>query len=185
MPDRPPTPTVLVVDDDQDIADLIAASLAPEYDVNVAYCGEAALEIREETPVDVVLLDRMLPDISGDKVLVTLRDWGIDARVGMISAKDPETDILDLGFDDYLVKPVDHDTLQATVERLLTIRSYDDVQRELSELRVKRNVLKTELPVAQLAANDRYQRLLTRIEKLEAQEETYRTQDSEPAPGTF
>ena len=74
-------PTVLVVEDGTALADAFADWLRRDYDVRVAYSGETALEIPVNTPIDVVLLDRHLPDVSGDEVLVTLRDRGLDARV--------------------------------------------------------------------------------------------------------
>lgn len=172
-------PTILVVDDEKPLADLYVTWLEDEYDVLVEYGGEPALETLSEARIDVVLLDRQMPDLSGDEVLVTLRDWGIDARVSMVSAARPDMDVVDLGFDDYLVKPVDRETLTATVDRLADMPSYDSVMRELSSLRIKRNILRVEHSEAQLAANDRYHALVTRIKELEAVESTYRTRTNE------
>lgn len=120
---------VLVVDDEEGLADLYAIWLEDQNSVETAYDGEGALEALEGD-VDVVLLDRQMPGISGDAVLETVRDRGLDCRVAMVTAVEPELDIVDLGFDDYLRKPVDRETLRETVERLLRRSSYDDAVQE-------------------------------------------------------
>lgn len=118
-------PTVLVVDDERGLADLYTIWLEDDYDVRTAYDGTDALDALDDA-VDVVLLDRQMPDISGDEVLSELRSRGIECRVAMVTAVEPELDIIDLGFDDYLRKPVDRETLLETVERLLRRSTYDD-----------------------------------------------------------
>lgn len=122
-------PTVLVVDDERGLADLYAIWLEDEYDVRTAYNGEEALDALDES-VDVVLLDRQMPDISGDHVLETIHERGLDCRIAMVTAVEPELDIIDLGFDDYLHKPVDKQTLRNTVDRLLRRSNYDETVRE-------------------------------------------------------
>ncbi|MGB9966021.1 response regulator transcription factor [Halobacterium hubeiense] len=121
--------TVLVVDDEEGLADLYAIWLRDRYSVETAYDGEAALDALDED-VDVVLLDRQMPGVSGDDVLETARERGLDCRVAMVTAVEPELDIVDLGFDDYLRKPVDRETLLETVDRLLRRSTYDDAIQE-------------------------------------------------------
>jgi len=96
------TPTVLVVDDDRPIADGFTAHLSPEFEVRTAYTGEQALD-RLDDSVDVVLLDRGLPDTSGDAVLETIRASDLDCRVAMVSGEEPSPD---LDCDVYLTKPL-------------------------------------------------------------------------------
>lgn len=167
-------PAVLVVDDEREVADTCALALEDEYRVDVVYGGEAALDYLREFPVDVVLLDRRMPDLSGDEVLVTIRDWGLDVRVGLVTATRPSFDVLGLGFDGYLTKPVGVDGLRATVARLARSQTYDSLWGELSQLRVCRNVLLAEHPRGRLEANEHYRALLARIELLEAREADYR-----------
>lgn len=121
--------TVLVVDDEEGLADLYAIWLRDHYTVETAYDGETALEALDES-VDVVLLDRQMPGVSGDAVLETVRERDLDCRVAMVTAVEPELDIVDLGFDDYLRKPVDRETLRETVRRLLRRSAYDETVRE-------------------------------------------------------
>lgn len=161
-------PSVLVVEDDKMLADLYARWLEDECDVTAVYSGEAALESLHPG-IDVVLLDRHMPDLSGDEVLVTLRDWGLGCRVVMVTGVSPDFDIVDLGFDDYLEKPVDGDDLVDAVERLCVLDSAEDLTIRLSSLRVRRNILEVEKSESALADDDGYQRLCTRIASLEEQ----------------
>ncbi|GAA0273639.1 response regulator [Halobacterium noricense] len=121
--------TVLVVDDEEGLADLYAIWLRDRYTVETAYDGEAALAALGED-VDAVLLDRQMPGVSGDDVLDTIRERGLDCRVAMVTAVEPELDIVDLGFDDYLRKPVDRETLRETVNRLLRRSAYDETVQQ-------------------------------------------------------
>lgn len=165
--DARPRPSVLVVDDEHAIADLFVAWLEDNYRARAVYSGEAALEELHDG-IDVVILDRHMPDISGDAVLATLRDWGLDCRVVMATGVPPDFDILHQGFDDYLTKPIGREELLGTVERLVEISSYDALHIHLSSLRVRRNVLQHEKSETELANVDRFQALEERIATLEA-----------------
>lgn len=112
------TPTVLFADDQRALADGHAAQLPDEYDVRTVYDGQQALDALGED-VDVAVLDRRMPKLTGDAVLEAVRDGGYDCRVVMLTGIEPEEDIVEMGFDEYLVKPVDGDVLRETVARLL------------------------------------------------------------------
>ncbi|MFB6138237.1 MAG: response regulator transcription factor [Halobacteriaceae archaeon] len=157
--------TVLVVEDERDLADLYADWLADEYDVRVAYTAQEALETVDDE-VSVVLLDRRLPDRPGSEVLATIRERGLECRVAMVTAVDPDFDIVEMGFDDYLVKPVSRAELRETVDGLLSQRSYDERMREYAALARKRAVLESEKDQAKLAENEAYQELLERLDEL-------------------
>ena len=122
-------PVVLIVDDDQALADTCEYWLREEYDVRVAYGGKQALE-QVDADVDVVLLDRRMPDLSGDEVLDVIDDRGLDCRVAMMTAVAPDTDIVEMPFDEYLVKPVDEESVTETVEELLVRAEFDERIRE-------------------------------------------------------
>jgi DNA-binding response OmpR family regulator len=140
---------VLVVDDEPDVADSYAAFIRDQYEVRRAYNGEEGLA-KLDDGVDVVLLDRRMPDIFGDEVLGEIRDRGLDCRVAMVTAVDPDLDIIDMELDDYLVKPVTRDEVLDTVDRLLRVAEYERTLREyyrvtrkcvmLSEATVSENV---------------------------------------------
>jgi two-component system response regulator AdeR len=169
------TATVLVVDDEPTSTDVYARVLEKQHTVRKAYSGEEALEKIDES-VDVVLLDRRMPEMSGDEVLAAMQRRKLDCRVAMVTAVDPDFDIVGMGFDDYVVKPLDRDDLLAIVDRLLTLDSYDEKSRELSSLQVKRNVLTMEKSDAELADSDEYDTLERRIEELTAELEDMETE---------
>jgi DNA-binding response OmpR family regulator len=146
-------PTLLVVDDETEVADVYALKLEREYTARTAYGGEEALEAVDED-VDVVLLDRRMPDLSGDEVLETIRERGLDCRVIMITAVDPDFDIIDMDFDDYLCKPVESDDLLSAVDQQLTARDYDERLTEYFELTSKIALLKAEKTPQELDANE-------------------------------
>lgn len=158
-------PVVLIVDDEPELADLFAAWLADEWTVRIANDGEEALE-RMDEDVSVVLLDRRMPGLTGDEVLDVIREEGYDCRVVMVTAIDPDFDIIDMGFDDYLIKPVSGDELQGTVERVHRRNEYDEIMREYYSLASKRAVLQTEKSSSELETNEEFRRLETRLTEL-------------------
>jgi len=110
------TEKVLVVDDDRPLADGFARALSSEYDVRTAYSVEEA-RASLDPEIDAVLLDRRLPDGSGDELLEEIRDQGHDCRVAMVSGESPDPD---LDCDAYVTKPLaGTDAVQQTVEELL------------------------------------------------------------------
>jgi len=156
--------TILVVDDEEGLADLYAIWLRDSYTVRTAYNGEEAVDSLDER-VDPVLLDRQMPDLSGDDVLETIRERDLECRVAMVTAVEPELDIIDLGFDDYLRKPVDRDTLLATVERLLRRSTYDGmVQRYFSTAR--KHALLVDSGDPTVTESDEFAELRSRLEAL-------------------
>lgn len=160
------TPTILFVDDDPGLADLYEAWLADEYDTETAYSGQEALE-EIDTTIDIVFLDRRMPGLSGDEVLAEVRERGYDCYVTMVTGVDPDFDIIEMNFDDYLVKSVSQSDLKEAVERALPRTEYDQQVRELFRLAEKRAALESEKTVEVLQNNPEYQQLLDQIERLE------------------
>jgi len=179
------TPTVLVVDDETEITALYGEWLSDSYDVRRAYNGEEALEKVDET-VDVVLLDRRMPDLSGDEVLTEIRDRGLDCRVALVTAVDPDFDILELGFDDYLVKPVSRDDLHETVERLLRRASYDEDVQQYFSLASRKATLEAEKPASELEKSEEYAELTAELDDLnDALADTFADLDDEDFRAAF
>jgi DNA-binding response OmpR family regulator len=100
---------VLVVEDEQKVANALKEGLEGEgYDVVVESSGEGAFFRLNTEPFDVILLDIMLPGRDGLQVLKTIRSRGVETPVLMLTARDTLEDRvvgLDMGADDYLVKP--------------------------------------------------------------------------------
>lgn len=159
--------TVLVVEDEPDLIDLYQDYLADTYRVRTATDGAAAME-QLDACIDVVLLDRRMPDTDGDTVLGQIEASGFDPRIALVTAVAPDLDILDLLLDDYLVKPVTQAEVRDTVERLVLIDEYSERRRQLNALEVKRNVLQVEKSPAELERNRAYRELVAEIEALES-----------------
>jgi two-component system response regulator AdeR len=166
MSDDPPL--VLVVEDERDLADLYTTWLAESYRVRTVNDGRAALDELDDE-VRVVLLDRRMPDLSGDEVLDTLRDRELDCRVAMVTAVEPDVDVVDMSFDDYLVKPVSRDELNNTVSNLLVRDEYDEGVRRLFSLASKKALLESDTSKAALEESEKYQQLLDDIASLRAE----------------
>ena len=119
---------VLVVDDDERIAASVRRALVYDgYAVDVASDGLAALAQVRDAPPDLVILDVMLPGLDGLEVCRRLRaDSAADLPILMLTARDATVDRvrgLDMGADDYLVKPFAYEELLARVRALLRRRS--------------------------------------------------------------
>jgi len=158
-------PVVLIVDDEPDVAEAYAAHARDRYEVETAHSGEGALEVLDDE-VDVALLDRRMPDLVGDDVLAEIRDRGLDVRVAMVTAVDADFDIIDMEFDDYVVKPVSRDELLGTIDRLLRCASYERNLREFYRVSRTLATLRATKDSAELAENEEVQELANRREEL-------------------
>jgi DNA-binding response OmpR family regulator len=159
------TGTVVVVDDERDVADLYSAYLEEHYDVTTVYSGRGALDAIDES-VDVVLLDRRMPDRSGDEVVSEIRERGVDCPVVMVTAVEPDFDVVEMPIQDYLTKPVGRDDLESTVERQLVLDSYGARMEEYLQKRTKLRVLEEQKSPGELADSDRYNELRVVTESL-------------------
>lgn len=119
-------PHIAVIDDDEKITSLLRRSLAFEgYDVSTAQDGGEGLKLLSQRQADLVILDVMMPKMDGWEVCRRLREAGIPSPVLLLTAKDEVQDRvkgLDLGADDYLVKPFALEELMARVRALLRRR---------------------------------------------------------------
>jgi two-component system OmpR family response regulator len=117
-----PARKILVVDDEKKIAEIVRAYLEREhYQVLVAYDGKTALELARRQSPDLILLDLMLPEISGWDVCRILRQES-EVPIIMLTARDDTTDKivgLELGADDYVTKPFDSKELVSRVKAVL------------------------------------------------------------------
>jgi DNA-binding response OmpR family regulator len=114
---------VLVIEDEAKVVDFIRKGLEEEgYTVTPAYNGKQGLDLLNVHKYDIVLLDLMIPEIEGLKVLRNMRAWGINTPVLIITAKSSKEDVvrgLDTGSDDYLTKPFSFEELLARMRALL------------------------------------------------------------------
>ncbi len=142
---------ILVVEDDRKVARFIERGLREEgYVVDVAHDGQDGLTRAKVYEYDLILLDVMLPGLSGFEVVRDLRRAESGVPVLMLTARDDAEDVvrgLDLGADDYLTKPFSFDVLLARVRALSRRASvggggsplvYDDLEMDRLRRRVTR-----------------------------------------------
>jgi DNA-binding response OmpR family regulator len=138
------TGRVLVVDDDPGVLEVVSYSLRGEgFEVETVADGAAALDRAMEEPYDLVILDLMLPNMSGTEVCRQLRGERRHMPILMLTAKDAELDRvlgLELGADDYVTKPFSQAELMSRVRALFRRREYErestDVVRQIGGLRL-------------------------------------------------
>ncbi|HLW96531.1 MAG TPA: response regulator transcription factor [Solirubrobacteraceae bacterium] len=113
---------MLVIEDDEELAETVAAGLRHErMAVDVAFDGEVGLARALVNDYDVIVLDRDLPGLHGDRVCARLVDGGARSRLLMLTAAATNDDLvqgLGLGADDYLAKPFDFPVLVARIGAL-------------------------------------------------------------------
>lgn len=156
----------LVVDDEQEVADAYALRLRDYCDVETAYSGEAALSIVGGSSIDIVLLDRHMPGMSGDDVLSELVEREYYGRVVMITAVDPGIEVLEMPFDDYLCKPVEREDVRTVIDQQRQILAYETLGEYFSS-EAKRAVLEAELGSEKRRERTTYADVAERAERLE------------------
>ena len=142
--------TILIVEDDNDIHNLIKEILKKEhYNIIDAYSGTEALLIHSKK-IDLILLDLMLPGKTGEEIIKELKEIH-NVPVMIMSAIleiDKKLDLFELGADDYITKPFNNDELLARIKvhlrnnkevKQITKLSYKDIELDLENYTVKCN----------------------------------------------
>lgn len=115
--------TILIVEDEEDILDLMEYTLSKEgYDVITCVDTSNVIDMLDEEDIALILMDRNLPGIEGSQFIENIRKDGYNQPVIYISAKDSSDEILegfDSGGDDYITKPFNLNELKARVKALL------------------------------------------------------------------
>jgi DNA-binding response OmpR family regulator len=142
---------ILVVEDEHKIAQSIKKGLEQEsYAVDLAFTGSEGLDLALSEEFDMVILDRMLPEIDGLEICKRMRDKKINTPVLMLTAKGQTQDKvegLDAGADDYLVKPFAFEELLARIRALKrrpadtigSVLEVDDLKLDTNSFEVKRD----------------------------------------------
>jgi sigma-B regulation protein RsbU (phosphoserine phosphatase) len=161
--DKVDRPVVLAVDDTPENLDVVKGILGPYYRIKAATNGEAALRIVGKQLPDIILLDIMMPGMSGLEVCQRLKadPYSADVPIIFLTAKDQtedETEGFELGAADYILKPVNPPILKARVKTHLALKQSMDSLQETSdalarakermeqELNVGRDIQKSMLP---------------------------------------
>ena len=141
---------VLVVEDDRELAEYVRKGLEEEgYAAHACFDGSAGLKAAETTAFDLIVLDVMLPFLSGLEVTKRLRLQNIRVPILLLTARDGPEDIvkgLDAGADDYLTKPFSFDVLLArirartrpTENRKSPVIRYADLSLDVAKHEVRR-----------------------------------------------
>lgn len=132
---------ILIVEDDADISNMLRELLSPHYSISQAFSGTEAVMCAEREEFDLILLDLMLPGLTGEEVLERVRAQG-NVPVIAVSAKDDKSTkvgLLKSGVDDFIGKPFDNDELMARIEALLRRSSGGGLSEVLTFKNVKLN----------------------------------------------
>lgn len=157
---------VLIIEDEPSLATLYGQLLESSYSVRIAFDGAQGLELMDDE-VDVILLDRRMPDLTGREVLSEIRRHYDRCRVAIITAAFPDVDVIDMGFDEYIIKPISGNDLRELVDRLVVRASYDEDIRRLLAMASKRSVLEANTSVAVLEEHRKYRSLVDGMDALE------------------
>ena len=131
----------LIVEDDKILSDTIKQCICKKFDTEQAYDGYEAYMMAKENIYDAIILDLMLPEMSGYDVLLKLRENKVLTPVLILTAKDTLNDKLkgfNYGADDYLVKPFEREELLARLEAIIrrTNGAYKQDELEFKDLKL-------------------------------------------------
>ena len=145
---------LLIIDDDVRLTEMLTEYLAGEgIELSTAPSGTLGLRDAQRNDYDLIILDVMLPGLSGFEVLRQLRDSGCHTPVLMLTARGDDIDRivgLEMGADDYLPKPFNPRELAARIKAILR-RTGDDLGDEVTEMEI--GPLKAHLPRREIALN--------------------------------
>ena len=132
---------VLIVEDERTLSDTIKQCICKKFDTEQAYDGYEAYMMAKENIYDAIILDLMLPEMSGYDVLLKLRENKVLTPVLILTAKDTLNDKLkgfNYGADDYLVKPFEREELLARLEAIIrrTNGAYKQDELEFKDLKL-------------------------------------------------
>ena len=132
---------VLIVEDERTLSDTIKQCICKKFDTEQAYDGYEAYMMAKENIYDAIILDLMLPEMSGYDVLLKLRENKVLTPVLILTAKDTLNDKLkgfNYGADDYLVKPCEREELLARLEAIIrrTNGAYKQDEIEFKDLKL-------------------------------------------------
>ena len=132
---------MLIVEDERTLSDTIKQCICKKFDTEQAYDGYEAYMMAKENIYDAIILDLMLPEMSGYDVLLKLRENKVLTPVLILTAKDTLNDKLkgfNYGADDYLVKPFEREELLARLEAIIrrTNGAYKQDEIEFKDLKL-------------------------------------------------
>lgn len=157
--------SILVVEDDESQAKMYGRWLENVHNVKTATSGSEALEkLSDDT--EVVFMDRKLPDMTASEILDAAGDTLKGKYVVMLTAAEPEVDILDLDIQEYLTKPVSKDDLEEVLENIEEQGKKTEKAQRLWSLVTKKSLLEDKNRLDELEKEKRYEKLKDEINSL-------------------
>ena len=130
--------TILIVDDEQDILDLLEFTLSGiGYDVICCIDTSNVKDILDQEDISLIIMDRNLPGVEGSVFIKSLRDEGYNIPTIFLSAKDSDDDILEgfeRGGDDYITKPFNLNLLKARVNALIKRTQNENIDIKIIDI---------------------------------------------------
>ncbi len=117
---------ILIIEDDQEISELLNRTLHHDYELHFAFSGTEAIYKLKERPYDLILLDLMLPGLSGEEVMVNIRET-LNVPIIILTALESRHKVVELlknGANDYMTKPFYIDELKARIDVQLRNNAY-------------------------------------------------------------
>ncbi|ESS08232.1 MAG: response regulator containing CheY-like receiver, AAA-type ATPase, and DNA-binding domain protein [uncultured archaeon A07HN63] len=161
-------PTVVIVDDEERVAKCYKLFINDRYEAHIATGGQEAVDTLTRE-VEVILLDRRMPEMHGHEVLDHIHAEDYDCRVIIISALDPDMEVLDYQFSKYLKKPIVKEQLLDTIEQVRMLDRYETLLTEYYQAVEKYSIMQSEFTSATLENNTQFQELEEDISHLRAE----------------
>lgn len=158
---------VLIVDDTDGCRDLYALWLEA-HDVRTAPNGSAALDMIDDG-VDLLLVDWNMPGPSGLEVAAQVRRDGYDCHIIMVSSEVPDFALSDAPIDNYVRKPADRETLEQTVDQVVTTDAYQTALSEFFAVSATVGRVEAKAPHDQLESFEEYTKLREQAEQKRSQ----------------
>lgn len=157
-------PSVLIVEDERMVAEMLSGFFSESYDVQHVRNGEEALEEYTDD-TELLILDRKLERMSGDAVATQIKAQDEQTLILAVSGLAPDNDIFELDVDDYIHKPAEESEIKSRLELLLNRAELDATERTYLSLRSKQIAL-TETHGRAATEMNAYQNCTARIEEL-------------------
>lgn len=156
-------PVVLIVEDESSLVDIYSHWLSDGYEIRAAESGEQALELIDEE-VNIVVLDRLMPAMTGREVIDIVRDRGLECKIVMATAVESNFDLIEAGADAAITKPITKDELLSVVSQMLDHDDYRGLEARYFDLLAERAELLTNADSVE--ASDELAALESQIEEL-------------------
>lgn len=157
--------TVLIVEDERMVAEVLSEYLTDTHDIRYAETGQEALSVYTDD-IGLVIVDRRLEGMSGDEVARRIRSQNDQELILCVSGVEPDDDIVELGFDDYIHKPVEDKELTNRIGLLFNRVELDSTAREYLSVRSKQLTL-TDVYGNAARKMEGYKNCTSRIEELD------------------